>query len=206
MRPAFVGFGLGFLVASQIGPMALFLIRCTLREGWHVGVASGAGIAIIDGLFALAGAAGAAPLLSIRSLRLCLGIVGAIVVLVLGVRALRSAWQVRSGVRLEAVLGPRRAFAIALAGTSSNPLTIASWSAAFAAASTAGAARSPADAALLVVGVATGSFSSVTALASVVALLGRAFGNRIMSLIEALAGMGMIGLGVALGWRIVHAG
>ena len=34
-----VGFGLGFLVALQLGPMSLFLIRSTLRRGWAVGLA-----------------------------------------------------------------------------------------------------------------------------------------------------------------------
>jgi threonine/homoserine/homoserine lactone efflux protein len=41
-----VGFGLGFLVAVQLGPMSLFLIRSTLRRGWAVGLAVGAGIAL----------------------------------------------------------------------------------------------------------------------------------------------------------------
>ena len=59
-----VGFGLGFLVALQLGPMSLFLIRSTLRGGWAVGLAIGAGIAVVDLLYAAAGAAGAAPLLT----------------------------------------------------------------------------------------------------------------------------------------------
>ena len=50
-----VGFGLGFLVALQLGPMSLFLIRSTLRRGWGVGLAIGAGIAVVDALYAAAG-------------------------------------------------------------------------------------------------------------------------------------------------------
>ncbi len=52
MHSLVVGFGLGFLVALQLGPMSLFLIRSTLRRGWAVGLAIGAGIAVIDGLYA----------------------------------------------------------------------------------------------------------------------------------------------------------
>ena len=38
--------------------MSLFLIRSTLRRGWRVGLAIGAGIAIVDALYAAAGAVG----------------------------------------------------------------------------------------------------------------------------------------------------
>ena len=54
-----MGFGLGFFVALQLGPMSLFLIRSTLRRGWAVGLAIGAGVAVIDAAYATLGAAGA---------------------------------------------------------------------------------------------------------------------------------------------------
>jgi hypothetical protein len=69
MSAAIIGFGLGFFVALQLGPMSLFLIRSTLRSGWKVGVAIGAGIAAVDGLYAAAGAGGATPLLVIHPVR-----------------------------------------------------------------------------------------------------------------------------------------
>jgi hypothetical protein len=43
-----LGVGLGFLVALQLGPLSLYLIRSTLRRGWAVGLAIAAGIAVID--------------------------------------------------------------------------------------------------------------------------------------------------------------
>jgi threonine/homoserine/homoserine lactone efflux protein len=61
MEAAIVGFGLGFAVALQLGPMSLFLIRSTLRAGWRVGLAAGTGIAVVDALYATCGVAGAAP-------------------------------------------------------------------------------------------------------------------------------------------------
>ena len=141
MHSLVVGFGLGFLVALQLGPMSLFLIRSTLRGGWAVGLAIGAGIAVVDLLYAAAGAAGAAPLLTIGPLRVILGLVGATVLIVLGLRTLHSALRVRQGLEVaEEIADPRRAFLTSLGGTASNPLTIASWAAVFAAASVAGAA------------------------------------------------------------------
>src|SRR5688572_60496 len=163
MHALVVGFGLGFLVALQLGPMSLFLIRSTLRRGWTVGLAIGAGIAVVDALYAAAGAAGAAPLLTIGPLRLVLGLLGAAVLVALGARTLYSAFRVRQGLEVPAeVAGPRRAFLTSLAGTASNPSTIASWAAIFAAASVAGAADGTADAFALVAGVALGSLAWVT--------------------------------------------
>ena len=136
MHTLTIGFGLGFLVAMQLGPMSLFLIRSTLRGGWGVGLAIGGGIALVDALYAAAGAAGAASLLAIDPLRTAFSLLGAAVLLVIGVRTLRDAFRVRLGVETDdEVASPRRAFATSVGATASNPLTIASWAAIFAAAS-----------------------------------------------------------------------
>ncbi len=96
MNAAAVGFGLGFFVALQLGPMSLFLIRSTLRGGWRVGLAVGAGIAAIDGLYAAAGAGGATALLTIHPVRLALGALGATVLIGLGVRTIYTAVRIRN--------------------------------------------------------------------------------------------------------------
>ena len=160
MNAAVIGFGLGFFVALQLGPMSLFLIRSTLRSGWKVGLAIGAGIATIDGLYAAAGAGGATPFLSIHPVRLALGLIGAVVLVWLGARTLYSALRVRVGGESPfEVSTPRRAFLTALGGTASNPSTIVSWGAIFAAASSAGFVHTSGAAVLLVVGVAIGSLT-----------------------------------------------
>lgn len=205
MHAVAVGFGLGFLVAVQLGPMSLFLIRSTLRRGWAVGLAVGAGIAVIDGVYASLGAAGAVPLLEIGPLRLVLGLVGAAVIAVLGVRTLWSAFRVRSGGELDVeVAGPWRAFLTSLAGTASNPATIASWAAIFAAASAGGAGRSAGAAVLLVTGVALGSATWVTLLASGTAVARRAAGPRAIRIADGIAGLGLLGFGGALAYGAVH--
>ena len=206
MEALLVGFGLGFLVALQLGPMSLFLIRSTLRGGWAVGLAIGAGIAVVDALYAAAGAAGAAPLLTIGPLRLVLGLAGAAVLVVLGARTLISAFRVRHGLEVPSeVAGPRRAFLTSMAGTASNPSTIASWAAIFAAASVAGASDSTVSAAVLVAGVALGSLAWVTVLASVVAVARRAAGERALRTADAIAGAGLIGFGGALAYGAVRS-
>ena len=188
------GFGLGFLVALQLGPMSLFLVRSTLRAGWRVGLSIGAGIALVDAVYAAAGAAGAASLLSIDGLKTAFSLLGAAVLLALGARTLRDAIRARPAEARAGEAGtPRRAFATSVAATASNPATIASWAAIFAAAG--GAADAPA---LLVAGVGLGSLCWVTLLAVGTAAARRAVGARAIRLADAVAGAGLIAFGIAL--------
>jgi putative LysE/RhtB family amino acid efflux pump len=196
-----LGFGLGFFVALQLGPMSLLLIRSTLRYGVLVGLSIGAGIAVVDAVYASLGAAGAAPLLTIGPLRLLLGALGTAVLLWLGVRTLMSAVHARAGLEGPAdVADPRRAFRTSLAATASNPLTIVSWAGIFAAASTGTSAA----AVPLVLGVALGSATWVSALALGVAVARRMVGPRVVVAADVLAGVGLLGFAGALGWRTAH--
>ncbi len=196
-----VGFGLGFVVALQLGPMSLLLIRSTLRHGWAVGLAIAAGIAVVDTAYAALGAAGAAPLLAIGPLKTILGLIGAAVLVGLGVRTLRDAFRVDLGRREDSGVGsPRRAFVTALGLTASNPLTIVSWAAIFSAASAAGPADSLSGAVLLVVGVGIGSATWDAGLATATAVARRAAGERLLRAVDLVAGIGLVLFGGALAY------
>jgi threonine/homoserine/homoserine lactone efflux protein len=203
-----VGFGLGLFVGAQPGPVSLLCVRSVLRGAFATGVAIGAGAALIDLLYAGLGLAGAASLLEIDALRLALGALGAVVLAGIGARTLWAAFRVRMGGEAPGeVATPRRAFATALAATASNPLTIATWAAIFAAASTAslgGADGSPASAALLLGGVACGTLTAFTALSTLVALVRSRFGPRLLALVDGVAGAGLLGFAGLLGWRTAH--
>jgi putative LysE/RhtB family amino acid efflux pump len=197
-----VCFGLGFFVALQLGPLSLYLIRSTLRNGWEVGLAIAAGIAIIDLAYAALGAAGAAPLLAIGPLDVILGLLGAAVLVLLGARTLWSAFRIRLGEAAEPV-SPKRGFLTALSATASNPLTIASWAAIFSAASAAGAAGTVPSAVLLIVGVGFGSLTWDVALATGTALAGRAAGERLLRVVDLVAGIGLICFGAVLAFSVL---
>jgi putative LysE/RhtB family amino acid efflux pump len=199
------GFGAGFLVSMQLGPLSLFLIRSTLRGTLAIGLAIGAGIAIVDALYATAGAAGAASALSIDSVRTVFGLVGAAVLVALGARTLWSAFRVRLGGETPAeVASPRRAFATSLAATASNPLTIASWAAVFAAASTAGIAGSTDSAVAFVAGVGLGSMAWVAILALGVSAARPRVGSRLLKTLDAAAGSAIVAFGGLLAWRTLR--
>jgi putative LysE/RhtB family amino acid efflux pump len=50
-----IGFGLGFLVSAQIGPVSLLVIRSVLRGGLAVGLAMSAAVGLIDAGYATLG-------------------------------------------------------------------------------------------------------------------------------------------------------
>ncbi len=201
MTALVVGFGLGFLVAAQLGPISLLAIRSTLRNGVLVGVAIAGGVAVVDTLYAAAGAAGAAGLLAIEPLRLAFGLLGAVVLAVLGARTLWSAFRIRmGGESSEELATPRAAFVTALAATASNPLTIASWAAVFAAASTAGAGGGAA----LLAGVGLGSLTMMSLLAGGVSVARRWIGPRLLRTVDGVAGAGVVGFGALLAYRTIR--
>jgi threonine/homoserine/homoserine lactone efflux protein len=200
-----VGFGLGLFVGAQPGPVSLLCVRSVLRGAFATGVAIGAGAALVDLLYAGLGLAGAASLLEIDVLRVVLGAFGALVLAVIGGRTLWSAFRVRLGGEAPAeVATPRRAFATALAATASNPLTIATWAAIFAAASTTSLGGSGADAALLLGGVGLGTLTAFTGLSVLVALVRSRFGPRLLTAVDAVAGAGLLGFAGLLGCRTAH--
>jgi putative LysE/RhtB family amino acid efflux pump len=197
-----IGFGLGFFVAAQLGPISLLAIRSTLRSGVAIGLAIAAGVAIVDTLYAAAGAAGAAGLLAIEPLRLAFGAIGAAVLVLLGARTLSSAFRVRQGGESsEEIATPRAAFMTSLAATASNPLTIASWAAVFTAASTAGAAAAGSGTGLLLAGVGLGSLACMSLLAGGVSVARRWVGPRMLRAVDGIAGAGILAFGGLLAFR-----
>ncbi|HSK27502.1 MAG TPA: LysE family transporter [Jiangellales bacterium] len=202
MSSLLLGTGLGLVVAAQPGPVSLLLVRTAARGRRAAGIALGAAVAVVDLLYAGLGAAGVAPMLRAEPLRLVLGLVGAAVLLVIGGRTLWSAWRFRAGLEVPAeVSAPSRAFATGFAATASNPLTIASWAALFAAATVAGAASTASGAVLLVIGVGLGSLLWCTVLALGASALVSRWGDRWVRGLEVVAGVGLVGFGAALGLR-----
>jgi putative LysE/RhtB family amino acid efflux pump len=199
------GLGLGGLVAAQVGPVSLLCIRTTLRYGFLPGVAVGAGAAVVDTAYGALGMLGAASLVQVGPARLVLGALGAVVLVVMGGRTLWSAQRVRLGLEVPAeVVTPARAWRTAVTATASNPLTIASWATAFAAASTASVIGGWADGVALLVGIGTGSLAWFAVLTAGVRAAGRRMGDRSLQLADAVAGAGLVGFGALLGVRTLR--
>lgn len=195
------GIALGFVVAAQVGPIWLLCARTTLRVGAPSGLAIGAGAATVDLAYAALGAAGVAPLLAVSALRLALGVVGGAVLVLLGLRTLRTAFRVRLGAETpDETASPRRALRTGLVATASNPSTIASWAAIFGAASAGHAAHGP----LLVLGVGIGSLAWHAVLVGGMRLLRARVGDRTLRAVDAVSGSALVAGGILLGLRGVR--
>ncbi|APU14127.1 MULTISPECIES: LysE family transporter [Actinoalloteichus] len=198
------GFGFGLLVAAQVGPIWLLCVRGVLHGGVAIGLALGLGAAIVDVAYAALGVAGVATVLQLGGVRIVFGALGVAVLLVLGIRALRSA--LRDGPAdpaVDGVSGVRPAFLTGLAATAANPLTILSWAAVFAAVSAAGTADGSGSSPILLVGVGIGTFCWFALLSVLVAGLGRFLGPRLRRTIDLVAACGLLVFAVVLAWRIL---
>jgi putative LysE/RhtB family amino acid efflux pump len=205
MSSAFgTGFALGFVVAAQVGPIWVFCARSVLRSDARVGIAIGAGAAVIDAVYAGLGLAGASAILEIDPVRIGFGLVGAGFLAFLGLRTLWSAFRIRLGGETEEeVSSPRRAFLTSLAATASNPATIASWAAVFAAAATANLVDTGWSAASLVVGVALGTLTWFTILSMGLSLTRHRIGPRLLMVADAISGLVLLGFATLLAVKTV---
>jgi putative LysE/RhtB family amino acid efflux pump len=102
------------------------------------------------------------------------------------------------------VAAPWAAFRTSALATASNPLTIASWAAIFAAASTARFSAEPSGTVLLLAGILVGSLTWFSLLSVGMRLVGRRLGDRGLRWADGAAGLGMIGYGGLLGLRTLH--
>src|SRR5262249_24071929 len=84
------GFGLGLLLAAQVGPVTLLVVCSILRGGRAlvIGLAMAVAIAGIDVLYATLGLVGAGKLTSGADVRLVLGLASAAILCAIGLRTM----------------------------------------------------------------------------------------------------------------------
>lgn len=82
-----IGFMAGLALAIPVGPMAIMLINTTISRGLRHGVAGALGMATVDGAYALAVfLVGGLIASALASLKLVFGLVGASILLILGIQ------------------------------------------------------------------------------------------------------------------------
>jgi len=150
------GFGLGFAIATPVGPVGILVIRRTLSDGRHVGFVSGLGAATADAVY---GSIAAFGLTFISSALIgesaWIRLVGGAVLCYLGLTLIVSRpANAATSAEGRAGLG---AYASVTFLTLTNPATILSFAGAFAAFGLTNPHGNYAAAAMLVVGVFLGS-------------------------------------------------
>jgi putative LysE/RhtB family amino acid efflux pump len=204
MSSLVVGFGLGLFVASQIGPVSLLIVRSVVRGDFWIGMAMSAAVALVDLGYAGLGLAGVGSVLeNTGSVRVAFGVVGAAILVAIGLRAIWVGFRARFGLETEEEVGtPRRAFFTALAATAFNPLTIALWTVAAPAA--VSGSRSSTGTAALLVGVGAGTLTWYTGFSGAVAIARRRLGPSLLATVDIAAGAGLVAFGGLMALRTVR--
>lgn len=190
------GFALGLAVAASPGPIFFLCLRRTLVQGRLHGLISGFGVATADGFYAAVATFGVAALSAeFRSVRRPLALVGAAVLVALGVRILlERARPFEAGLPVTP-RGTAWAYASTLGLTITNPATIISF-AALAATLGLGAGGGLARPATLVAGVLAGSAAWWCVLAFTVSMLRARITPGVVRGISTVSGLVIAGLGM----------
>lgn len=174
----------GLAIAAPVGPIAVLAIQRTLNQGLAIGLATGLGAAVADGLYGAVGAYGAQALVhALQALQRPLALASAAVLGALAWRIWRqpAADPAADPATTADAASPRAlrwsaAFASSVALTLANPATVVSFVAVFALLAAASAV--PASPALMLAGVFVGSALWWGLLAGVVARLRRHLDTR----------------------------
>ena len=201
------GFILGFAIAATPGPIFFLCLRRTLTRGWITGVVSGLGVATADASYgALAAFGVTAVTAALVSQRRWLALIGGAALVVLGVRALlaKPAAQPACGAPVNG--GLMAAYLSTLGLTITNPATILSFAAVFAALGV-GPGSTVLLPILIVAGVLLGSASWWLVLASLASVLRTSVTPAVIRAISVLsafvfAAFGLVAIASSLPLRI----
>lgn len=190
---------IGLSIAAPVGPVGLLCIQRTLRHGARIGILSGLGAAAADACYGAVGAFGVSAIMqAFLAAAVPLTIAGALFLGWMGVQLLRAKAADHAANAPDAVNGGR-AFATVFALTLSNPLTIFSFIAVFAA--IGGNSALSFDLSLLMVfGVFCGSALWWLALSWGVAAVRHKIGPAVMIAINRLAGLFLLSFAA---WQLI---
>ncbi len=150
------GLVIGFSIAAPVGPIGVLCIRRTLAEGQLYGLVSGLGAATADALYGCVAAFGLTFISSfLIGHKLWLSLIGGLFLLYLGIKTLLSK-PAEDAAKAEGK-GLFGAYASTFLLTVTNPMTILSFVAIFAALGLGSTTGSYASALILVLGVFCGS-------------------------------------------------
>lgn len=186
---------IGVAVAAPVGAMAVLSIQRTLASGWRSGIATGAGIATADALYAALAAFGVSAVSRLLvDYQTPLRIIGGGGLLWLGWSALRTKPDTQVRVNASIRVGHARLFSTAVGLTLTNPMTIIAFAAIFAG---AGLVAQPGIASAITVttGVALGSFLWWIALVTAAWSVRHAMSERAMLVVNRVSGVVLIGFG-----------
>ena len=164
------GLLIGLSIAAAVGPMSILCIQRTLHKGQRYGLISGLGIATADALYGCIAAFGLTLVSNfLINQQFWIRLLGGLFLVYLGVRTLLSKPAERAATANASSF--MSAYISTLLLTLTNPTTILSFVAIFAGIGVGGASKSYLSAAIVVLGVFTGSVLWWCILTSIISFL-----------------------------------
>ena len=194
------GLIIGFSIAAPVGPIGILCIRRTLAEGRTSGFLSGLGAATADALYGCVAGFGLTIISTfLVDQRFWIQLVGGVFLLALGVKTLRSVPAQRAAAA--SGTGLAASYASTLLLTLTNPMTILSFAAIFAALGVADTGGDLSAAALLVLGVFIGSAAWWLLLSGGVGLVREKLSSGVLRWTNRLSGVILVAFGIIAVWH-----
>ncbi len=194
------GLIIGFSIAAPVGPIGVLCIRRTLTEGRASGFLSGLGAATADALYGCVAGFGLTVISGfLIDQRFWLQLIGGIFLLALGIKTLRSIPAERAAAASGS--GLAASYASTLLLTLTNPMTILSFAAIFAALGVADTGGDLSAAARLVLGVFIGSAAWWLILSGGVGLMREKLSAVVLRWTNRLSGAILLVFGAVAVWQ-----
>ena len=190
------GMVIGFSIAAPVGPIGVLCIRRTLASGRAVGFASGLGAATADAAYGCVAGFGLTLVSgALIGGQFWLRLVGGLFLCYLGIKSVLS--QPAEEAASAEGAGLAGAYVSTFVLTLTNPMTILSFAAVFAGLGIADARGNYGSAALLVLGVFTGSVLWWLGLSGMVSLFRARLSVHALRWVNRISGIVILGFGLA---------
>jgi len=198
------GLLIGFSIAAPVGPIGVLCIRRTLAEGRLIGLLTGLGAASADALYAAIAAYGLTVLMAfLVGQQTWIHLIGGVFLVYLGLRTIFTspadqAARTESGSLI-------RAYSSTFFLTITNPITIISFAAIFAGLGFGSNENNYINATITVIAVFLGSASWWLLLSGGVSLFRERVTVGVMSWVNRISGLLILGFGLAAIWLSIQA-
>ena len=197
------GLGFGLILQISVGPVCIAVLHKGIAQGFRHAFAMAWGAALVDALYILLSLAGVSVLWPIESARVGIGLGGALLLLIFGLRYLLApAGTARAQHRGES---PLKSFAYGVVLTLTNPLTILFWAGVLGAMMSTRTFDQAGGMVYFAAGCVTATLLFLTAVALAGHFLERLLNDRLALWLNRAVGLFLIGFAVKLSadlfWR-----
>lgn len=193
------GLAFGLLLQISVGPVCLAVLGEAVTHGLRRALAMVLGVALVDAAYMALAATGIAALLQVAATRRALGLLGALVLVLFGVRALLSRSPSEKGTS-SPQRSPLGSFALGVVLTAGNPLTVLFWTGAFASLIAAGRLHGRLQVVAFAAGCLAATLLFLTAVAWTARRLATLLRGPVTLWLDRAVGIALIAFGLRLLW------